>query len=93
MTTIHMLTICGEFIHKILEYIFRASLYDERFQSEWKNGNVVLIPKKDDYRILKNYRVVLLLKICSKIFEKIIRNKILEYLTENNLIIENQSRF
>ena len=53
MITFHMLTICGESIHKILEYIFRASLYDERFPSEWKNGNVVPIHKKDDYHILK----------------------------------------
>ena len=46
MITFHMLTICGESIHKILEYIFRASLYDERFPSEWKYGNVVPIHKK-----------------------------------------------
>ena len=93
MITFHMLTICGESIHKTLEYIFRASLYDERFPSEWKNGNVVPIHKKDDYHILKNYRVVPLLQICSKIFERIIYNKIFKHLTENNLIIENQSRF
>ena len=34
MITSHMLTICGESIHKILEFIFTASLNDERLPSQ-----------------------------------------------------------
>ena len=91
MINIRMLKICGESIPKSLEYIFRAPLNDERFPSEWKKANVVPIHKKDDKQFLKNYRPVSLLPICSKIFERIIYNRIFEYLIENNLITENQS--
>ena len=88
-----MLKICGESIHKPLESIFQASLNDGHFPSEWKKANVVPIHKKDDKQILKNYRLVSLLPICTKIFERIIYNRIFEYLIENNLITEIQSGF
>ena len=93
MISIRILKICGESIHKPLESIFRASLNDGRFPSEWKKANVVPIHKKDDKQILKNYRPVSLLPICAKIFERIIYNRIFEYLIENNLITENQPGF
>ena len=76
-----MLKICGESIHKPLESIFRASLNDECFPSEWKKINVVPIHQKDK-QILKNYRPVSLLPVCAKIFERIIYNRIFKYIIE-----------
>ena len=77
-----MLKMCGEPILKPLEYIFRASLNDEMMLSvKMEKGES---KKKDDKQILKNYRPVSLLPICAKIFERIIYNRIFEYLTENN---------
>ena len=70
--SICILKICGEFIHEPLEYIFRASLCDECFPSEWKKVNVVPIHEKDDKQILNNYRPVSLLLICAKIFDRLI---------------------
>ena len=93
MINIRMLKMCGESIHKPLEYIFQASLNDERFPSEWKKANVVPIHKKDDKQALKSYRPVSLLPICAKIFERIIYNKTFEYLIQSSLITENQSGF
>ena len=49
------------------------------------------IHKKDDKQILENCRPISL--PCAKIFERIIYNRIFEYLIENNLITENQSGF
>ena len=49
------------------------------------------IHKKDDKQIVKNYRLVSLLPICAKILERIIYNRIFEYLIENNLITENKA--
>ena len=51
------------------------------------------IHKKDDKQILKIYRPVSLLPICAKIFERIIYNRIFEYLIENSLTTENPSEF
>ena len=43
MISIRMLKICDESIDNSLEYIFRASLNDEHFPSEWKKTFVVPI--------------------------------------------------
>ena len=77
--SIPMLKMCGESTHKPLEYIFGASLNDERFPSEWKKAIVVPIHKKEDKQILKNYRLISLLPIFAKIFERIIYYRIFEY--------------
>ena len=49
--------------------------------------------KKADKQCLTNYRPVSLLRIFSKIFERIICNNTYNYLIDNNLISQNQSGF
>ena len=56
-------------------------------------ANVVLVHKKSDKQILKNYRPVSLLPICGKVFERLIYNSLFEYFIENDLISPNQSGF
>ena len=53
----------------------------------------VPIHKKGDKQLLQNYRPVLLLSICGKIFEKNIFNPMLEFLEENSLLCPHQSGF
>ena len=49
--------------------------------------------KKGDKQLIKNYRPISLLPICSKIFEKIIFKNLYSYLNTNNLLTKNQSGF
>ena len=42
----------------------------------------VLLIKKDDKQVIKNYRSVLLLPICGKVFEILIFNSVYEHLEE-----------
>ena len=56
-------------------------------------SNDVPIHNKGDKQLLQNYRLVFLLPICSKIFERIIFNPIFEFLDENGLLCPNQSGF
>ena len=58
----------------------------------WR-GNVVPIHEKDDKLIVKNYRPVSLLLICSKVFERLIYNIIYDFLSDNKLLFSNQSGF
>ena len=60
---------------------------------EWNKGNMVLVHKKHDKQLIKNYQPVSLLPICSKIFEKVIFNSLFKYLDDNNLLTSNQSGF
>ena len=63
------------------------------FPNEWKKANIVPVHKKGDKQIIKNYRAVSLLPICSKIFEKIIFNPLFKYLEDHKLRSCNQSGF
>ena len=49
--------------------------------------------KKDDKQKAKNYRHILLLAICSKIFERLIYKVMFDFLTENDLLSPNQPGF
>ena len=49
--------------------------------------------KKDDKQKVKSYRHILLLAICSKIFERLIYKVMFDFLTENDLLSPNQPGF
>ena len=50
-------------------------------------------PQKKYKQILSNYRPVFLLPVCSKIFERLISISIYKHITDNNLLLPNQSGF
>ena len=91
--SIRMIKICASSISKPLAILFRNCLESEYFPKEWKKGNIVLVHKKHDKQLIKNYQPVSLLPIYSKIFEKVIFNSLFKYLYDNNLLTSNQSGF
>ena len=93
MLSIQMIKICGNSIYKPLSIIFKDCLNEGKLPHGWKKANVVPVHKKGNKQILKNYRTISLLPICSKIFESLIYNEMFTFLTENNLISPNQSGF
>ena len=91
--SIRMLKLFGESICKPLELIFQSCLQLGVFPDLWKKANIISIHKKSLKKLLKNYRPVSLLPICSKIFERLIFNSIYNYLHKNKLLHPNQSGF
>ena len=59
----------------------------------WKRSNIIPANKNSDKKLVNNYRPVSLLHICGKILEKIIFNKIYNFLLEEELLNPNQSGF
>ena len=93
MISIRMLKLCGDSIWQPLEIIFKNCLKEDIFPNEWKKANVTLIHTKNDKQILSNYRLVSLLPVCSKIFERLIYNSMYKHISDNNLLSPNQSGF
>ena len=58
-------------------------------------ANFLALPvqKKGNKQSLKNYRLISVLPICSKISEGLTYNEMFTFFTENNLISQNQSGF
>ena len=93
MLSIRMIKICGKSLCKPVSIISNDCLNEGKFPHEWKKANVVPIHKKGNEQNLKSCRLNSLLRICSKIFERLIYKEMFTFFTKNNLISQNQSRF
>ena len=93
--TIHprMLKELANELCKPLEIIFSKSLSEGKLPDDWKKADITAIHKKGDKHAPENYRPISLTPICSKILEKIIRDKMEVYLISNNLLSGKQFGF
>lgn len=81
-------------IAKPLANFFNKSLLLGKFPSSWKRACVTPIFKhKGSSSDPTNYRPISLLPTLSKVFEKLIFQKIYEHISENNLLTEKQSGY
>ena len=76
-----------------LVYICNMSLSEGVFPTQLKMANVVPLYKCDDPMMFNHYRPVYLLCILSKVFEKIMYNRIIKFLDKFSILYEYQFRF
>ena len=76
-----------------LELIFKRSLQDGECPEDWRSANVTPIHKKGDRTDPNNYRPVSLTSQVCKILETIVRKHLVEHLTENNILRDEQHGF
>ena len=69
---------CAPSLARPLALIFNLSYKTSCLPSEWKEANVVPIHKKGNKSLIKNYRPISLTCLIMKVFEKLIRDKLLE---------------
>ena len=73
--------------------LFQNSTKSSHYPDIWKKSNIIPVHKKNDKQLVKNYRPISLLPIFGKLFEKIIFNRIYNFLLQEELINPNQSGF
>ena len=76
-----------------LSIIYNKSIQSGCLPDDWKLGTVVPILKKGDRQELQNYRPVSLTAIPCKVLESLIRDHLLAYLEENQLLSQHQHGF
>ena len=91
--SIRMIKICDDSLLIPLMNIFQHSMSTGKFPKDWKRGNIVPIHKKGDKSIGKNYRLVSLLPIFGKLFEKCIYDTLYSYFEDHKLFSACQSGF
>ena len=89
--SIRMIKLCGKSAVKPLSMIFNNCIDTGTFPDIWKQSNIIPFHKKGDKHIVDNYRLVSVLPIFEKNFEKLLFNSIMDFLEENNLLNPNQS--
>lgn len=81
------------FILPPLTYLINRSLDEAVFPQILKTANVVPIYKKNEHENIENYRQISILSIFSKIFERIVYNKIMNYLLKYRILSVAQHGF
>ena len=79
---------------EFIQIIYNACLRTSYFPVTWKIGKVVAIPKPGkDHSLPGSYRPITLLPIVGKMFEKLILGRMLEFESENQILINQQFGF
>ncbi|NEQ69831.1 MAG: hypothetical protein F6K21_30935 [Symploca sp. SIO2D2] len=73
--------------------IFNKTLETGIVPSDWKIANITPIFKKGDHSVPGNYRPISLTSVIGKLFEKILRDKIVNHLETNKLLRDSQHGF
>ena len=87
------LKISSEILVKPLTNICNLSLTQRIFPSQLKIANVIPLYKSDDPMLFDNYRPVSVLCVLSKVFEKIMYNRVSTFLEIFKILHENQYGF
>lgn len=73
--------------------IYNKSLKEGIFPTQFKVAIVKPIFKKGNRQYLGNYRPISIITIFAKVLEKIVKNRLITFLEENNLLSKNQFGF
>ena len=84
---------CEKEVAVPLAIIFSRSLSETEIPIDWKRANVVPVFKKGDKGKVENYRPVSLTSLVCKLFESIIKDTIVAFLNENEIIRGTQHGF
>ena len=76
-----------------LSVIFTKSLHENRLSATWKTGHITPIHKKGKKTIPGNYRPVSLTSVVGKVMESLIRDKLVEHMTEGRHFCDAQHGF
>ena len=76
-----------------LTFIFNQSIREGKFPNSMKKALIVPIYKKGAKSNVDNYRPISLLNVFSKIFEKIMKKFLVDFIEANNIISHNQFGF
>ena len=88
-----VLKISAEIISPSLAWIFNLCIKTGVYIDDWKKAWVVPIYKSENRKKCENYRLISILPIISKIFERSVFNQLYEFLNSNSLLSKQQFGF
>ena len=83
----------GVAMTEIITLLFNMSISQGKFPDALKNAKVVPIHKDDSRLEMSNYRPISLLPTLSKIFEKLMYSRLINFFSKHNILYENQFGF
>lgn len=89
----HIIKKCAIFLKAPLTYVYNISINSGVFPKSFKVAKIKPLLKKGDSHDVKNYRPIAILSVFSKIFEKIMHNRLLGFLNKHNTLSQAQNGF
>ena len=83
----------GTVIAEIITFLFNMSIAQGKFPDVLKNAKIIPIHKGDSRLEMSNYRPISLLPTLSKIFEKLMYSRLINFFKKHNTLYENQYGF
>ena len=84
---------CSHQLLTPLKDFFSKSLAESKLPDIWKRANVTAIHKNGDKTNPENYRLISLTSVACKLMERLIRDKIVDHMTQNDLFSPYQHGF
>ena len=88
-----MMKICDKLLVKPLIILSQNSIKSSHYPDIWKKSNVIPVYKQNDKQLIQKCRPISLLSIFGKMFEKVVFNRIYNFLLNERLLNPNQSGF
>jgi hypothetical protein len=89
----NILKTCKAFISELISFLCNKVLFEGIFPDRLKYITIIPVHKKGDKNLVSNYRPISLLTSINKIFEKVIYNRLLKHLNEQNILSKHQFCF
>ena len=88
-----LLKMAASIVTPSLTAIFTKSIITGIYPTEWNMARVTPVFKKGEKSDLNNYRLISVIPVVSKVFEKIVYDQLYQYLNDNQLLSSCQSGF
>lgn len=86
LTNAMLRNINHEQIKKLTEYFNREVWPTGKIPEQWKEAEIILIPKPGKARNIQNLRPISLTSCLGKLFERVIHTRLRNYIEDNNLL-------
>lgn len=81
---------CSQVLSSPLALLFNTSFSLGQLPTMWKNANITPVYKKGNRNLRENYRQISLTCILCKIAEKVVRNRVVDFWSDQNLFNPDQ---
>ena len=88
-----MLKMAAGVLAPSLAFLFNQSISSGIVPTEWKLARVTPIFKKGKRQDVNNYRLISIIPVVARVFERIIYDQFFKYLSDNDLLVNCQSGF
>ena len=88
-----LLRMVAQAISLSITYLFNASMQSGQIPTEWKEANIIPVPKSGDKDDVSSYRPVSVIPVLAKIFKSLVHRQLYDYLETNSLLNDAQFGF